>query len=521
MSMVDKLGLPTVFFTHSAADGQWPELARLICPSNKDSSSSRSTAVTENPAIADWFFYHRISKFVDVFYTDILGASDYWFRFEWQHRGSPHVHGIAWFADAPNVEQLLASQEDSDLLGALEEITTYVDGMISTMNPAIALDGSNAEHAPLPQTKPHVCSKSYTDITDYNLDLIELIATCQRHTRCSAAYCLKKKKGKQECRFGYPKPMQPVTTIVSTEEGEPEVFTARNDRLLNSYNPLQLSAWRANVDMQYVVSRRRVINYVAKYVTKCEPRTNGLKEMFGSVLKTIKDDGNPLKVVQKLLIHTVGERDFSTQETCHLLLQLPMFRASRDFVVLSLDNSRELQHKLCEGKQVTVDSQLDHYIARPKTSHFDDMTIEKFVSHYRILKKKADNLAPRRKDVVVIIRPYCSPDPEGAMYEQYCMQKLMVHKPFRQVDQLLGACDTYSAAYALFLRSTNVPPSLADDIHRLEAMKRSCDDEVKILCIHSTCITYILVFIISPMQFTALLTYFVFIIFGMQFTESR
>ena len=32
ISMVDTLGMPTVFFTHSAADGQWPKLARLICP---------------------------------------------------------------------------------------------------------------------------------------------------------------------------------------------------------------------------------------------------------------------------------------------------------------------------------------------------------------------------------------------------------------------------------------------------------------------------------------------------------
>ena len=95
ISMVDKLGIPTVFFTHSAADGQWPELAHLICPDNKDSSSIRSKAVSDNPAIADWFFYHRISKFVDTFYTDVMGAVDYWYRFEWQHRGSPHVHGIA------------------------------------------------------------------------------------------------------------------------------------------------------------------------------------------------------------------------------------------------------------------------------------------------------------------------------------------------------------------------------------------------------------------------------------------
>ena len=148
ISMVDTLGMPTVFFTHSAADGQWPELARLICPDKKDSSSSHSKAVSDNPAIADWFFYHRISKFVDTFYTDVMGAVDFWYRFEWQHRGSPHVHGIAWFAD---VQHLLAAEDYSDLIGGVENVTSYADSIVSTINPVILTDGSNAENAPLPQ----------------------------------------------------------------------------------------------------------------------------------------------------------------------------------------------------------------------------------------------------------------------------------------------------------------------------------------------------------------------------------
>ena len=115
-----------------------------------------------------------------------------------------------------------------------------------------------------------------TSHTLKSMDLVDLIATCQRHTRCSAAYCLRKKKGKQECRFGYPKPLQQVTTI-TTENGDPSLITARNDCLLNSYNPVQLSGWRENVDMQYVVSRRRVINYVVKYATKSEPHSKSLR----------------------------------------------------------------------------------------------------------------------------------------------------------------------------------------------------------------------------------------------------
>lgn len=57
ISMVDCLGLPTIFFTHSAADLQWPELAKLICPTPEDPGRlARSTGVIANPALADWFF---------------------------------------------------------------------------------------------------------------------------------------------------------------------------------------------------------------------------------------------------------------------------------------------------------------------------------------------------------------------------------------------------------------------------------------------------------------------------------
>lgn len=40
--MVATLGLPTIFFTHSAADLQWPELARLICPDNGTDLAART-----------------------------------------------------------------------------------------------------------------------------------------------------------------------------------------------------------------------------------------------------------------------------------------------------------------------------------------------------------------------------------------------------------------------------------------------------------------------------------------------
>ena len=66
-AMVDTLGLPTVFFTLSVADLQWPELANLLNVKEAESSTARSRAVIENPCMADWFFYQCVIKFMDVF----------------------------------------------------------------------------------------------------------------------------------------------------------------------------------------------------------------------------------------------------------------------------------------------------------------------------------------------------------------------------------------------------------------------------------------------------------------------
>ena len=74
----------------------------------------------------------------------------------------------------------------------------------------------------------------------------------------------------------------------------------------------------------------------------------------------------------------------------------------------------------------------------------------------------------RNKAVVVIVKPHYSPDPNGNNYEQYCQQKLMLHKPFRDESELKDNYSSFTEAYAHYLHSGNVPPCLQDDIHRLQ-----------------------------------------------------
>jgi hypothetical protein len=57
---------------------------------------------------------------------------DYWFRYEWQHRGSSHVHVFFWIKDAPKVEDLKLENTES-----VEAFIRFWDPLISTHNPAV------------------------------------------------------------------------------------------------------------------------------------------------------------------------------------------------------------------------------------------------------------------------------------------------------------------------------------------------------------------------------------------------
>ena len=46
------------------------------------------------------------------------------------------------------------------------------------------------------------------------------------------------------------------------------------------------------------------------------------------------------------MIQSVGNRDFSAQETAHLLLSLPLYTCTYRFVTINLDGGRQIRENL-------------------------------------------------------------------------------------------------------------------------------------------------------------------------------
>ena len=73
-----------------------------------------------------------------------------------------------------------------------------------------------------------------------------------------------------------------------------------------------------------------VINYAAKYCSKSESQTS----TYAEIAKAILPHGSMLSFVSKMMNRLIGERDYSAQEVCHLLLGLPLQEDSHKNILL-------------------------------------------------------------------------------------------------------------------------------------------------------------------------------------------
>ena len=100
--------------------------------------------------------------------------ADWFYRVEYQQRGSPHIHMLIWLEDAP----VYGCNDDND-------VTTVIDKIIT-------------------------CKKTKTDPE------LELLINRQIHRHCQT--CLKKSKA--ESRFNFPQPLMKSTTIFYPLDGD-------------------------------------------------------------------------------------------------------------------------------------------------------------------------------------------------------------------------------------------------------------------------------------------------------------
>ena len=322
-----------------------------------------------------------------------LGATWYWFRYEYAvQRGSIHCHGVAKLKSNPNLCELsqialqryLAAQSlAKDQLShemslqkqqevreghkAEKAICKYVDFLMSTQNPCTSNDWLK------PQVHP--CKKQFEHIkqNEWDKDYKDLLNSVQRHTKCSTAYCLRKKQQEDEvsCRFNFLKECCEQTHLeyekLKSKDGlehyKVKVVTKRNDGRLNNHQRVQLQGWRANCDIQVIIDYHSCPEYIAKYASKAEKISSVARKAFTSVLCEPSNQNDCKSALRKLMTRAVGQRDMSIQEVMHHILSIKLVSSSFQVITTSLDGSQKV--KLTKDGSLSTEPLLrDSYAGR-------------------------------------------------------------------------------------------------------------------------------------------------------------
>ena len=359
-AMIRQLGPATFFTSFSAAETRWKHLLKILgkivdgVDYNDEIVENLTWAekcrlIQSDPATCARHFDRQVQLLFKFLKDDVepLGPLvDYFYRVEFQQRGSPHIHCLLWIKDSPKIE------------GDAEDVIEFIDKYISCSKPTM----------------------------EYDEEMSALVAN-QMHRHSHTC----RKGRKFQCRFGFPKPPMANTVILEPlpvdmdenkkathrkvykviheelktmgtgEEIDFKEFLARlkltcdeyilairssvksatiflkrtpSEIRVNAYNPGLIKAWRANMDIQFVTNVFACAMYIAAYVTKSQ---RGMSELLRKAADEAKlNDGSnirqQLRAVGNKFLNAV---EISAQEACYILLQLCMRKSSREVIFVN------------------------------------------------------------------------------------------------------------------------------------------------------------------------------------------
>ena len=423
-AMIRQLSLPTWFMSLSAADTRWTDLLRMLAKLNDRidyseqelenlSWQEKTKLVQKDPVTCSRYFDHRVQEFLNT----VLKSScepigkllDYFYRVEFQQRGSPHIHMLVWIENAPTLET-----------NSEKEIVQFVDKYLTC-------NTDNEKTANLVGLQSHKHSR-----------------TCR-------------KKGKPICRFGFPLPPLPTTMLLYPLEEDVEKYKKKNTDLLKAMNEYKdnvditfeeflenfakmdfddyikcirsslkapkvflkrkakdmrinlfnegiLLAWKANLDIQIVLEPYGCAAYIVGYISKSQ---RGMSAQLDAAAKEARKGNLDLKKQVRHIGNVFSNCvEVSAQEAVYLDLQMPLTKCTRDIVFVNTSVPEErifllkpkaaLDELPAESTDVESDNIIQRYSKRPK--QLSKFCLADYVSKVDIIYPKGNKFPEKVND---------------------------------------------------------------------------------------------------------------------------
>ena len=490
-AMIRQLGAAQLFLTLSAAETRWVHLLKILSEIvdnvtltdeqvDQMTWSHKCRLISSDPVTCarhfDYSIQHYFNDFLKSDVSPFGQLKDFWYRIEFQHRGSPHLHCLLWIADVPQYG-----------VSDTADVTKYTDGIIS-------------------------CQRTW-----HNEELDNLVELqVHQHTRT----CKKQFRKTTVCRFGFPKyPMRDTEILepLTCDADELKVHTENSNHIktslaamkpsdetpsmddflaalrldydsyklairsnlkmattfikrlpsevrVNNYNIHTLQAWRANHEIQFILDIYACASYITSYIAKGE---RGMSDLLRNACEEARLGNNTLKQQVRLIGNKfLNNVEISAQEAVYLQLQLPIKRSSRQIVFINTNPPDERVYllksnidQLDDDAEVAESNVLTRYSNRKQS--LEPVCLADYVASYDYVSNvhassnsddeypaddntfTRDVKQPRRRKVPRIIRTFVF-NPENDP-EKVARQKLMLYLPWRnETTDLLGQYPTFT-----------------------------------------------------------------------------
>ena len=179
-AMIRQLGNPTWFCSYSAAETRWPHLlkilARIVENRNYTDDEIRdmtwqkkSELIRKDPVTCarnfEQMFRTLLNKFLRSELMPISEIHDFFYRVEFQQRGSPHIHALFWVKDAPQ----LGKNPTCDITAFVDKYVTCKSDLQGVIAPEL-INLQLHRHA-------KTCRKKGRDICRFNFPLLPMPST--------------------------------------------------------------------------------------------------------------------------------------------------------------------------------------------------------------------------------------------------------------------------------------------------------------------------------------------------------
>ena len=395
-------GKPTFFFTLSAAERWWPELMQMLAKvlDNKTLTLEEALNIEDNtktdyirrdPVTCALYFDFKFRAMLNY-----LGAKagpfgkycleDYYYRIEFQLRGSPHAHCFLWLKDAPDYDESGPKSRKK----CIEFIDQFITCQYVEENPFMAV---------------------------------------QRHKHTHT--CNKGEKNKIKCRFDYPIPVMPKTMILDPlEETDDKIVEKARNNLkeirklmhffykkqcemvefnkilekldltedeyilairssikrtriflkrkstevgINCYNLDILNLFEANMDIQFVLNPYSCAAYIVNYISKVD---SGLSKLLRQAVEEVNSGNSSIKERLRNYCNAfLNGNLMSAQEAAYQVLSLVVAKGSRKVVFINtsaknerarmLKSEQELRLLDANSEDVLKNDYITKYESRP------------------------------------------------------------------------------------------------------------------------------------------------------------